>query len=257
MSPDGKSLKTEDLLHSAKNRAEAAHRAQGELIANMSHETRGPFTAILGYLEMLRSETCGALTETQREYLTYIQESTQRLLGLVNDFASLTTVDAEKKPFEPAPMSIRETFNAILSLFRQTAASRKVGLVFEVRGAEDVGVEADERKLKQALYNLVSNALKFTPAGGSVKVTAQVEKTSGELEISVRDSGIGVKEEDREKIFRSGKEEGHGRSEAFSLAVTKKLIEAHGGKIRCESESGKGSAFIFILPRLSKKKGEA
>jgi signal transduction histidine kinase len=239
-------------LEGALQLADAASRAKSVFLASMSHELRTPLNAIIGFAEVLAEGQAGELNERQREYAGNIGRSGRHLLGLIGDLLDLAKIESGKMELEASAFLLRPVLEFSVVMVRERARKRGVAVSLAVAPDADGTVVADERKLKQILFNLLSNAVKFTPAGGSVKVAA---RRSGpeRLELSVADTGIGIDAADLPRLFQeftqlhptgSGAEEGTG----LGLALTRKLVELHGGTIRAESVVGKGSTFTVQLP---------
>lgn len=241
-------------------RLEDASRAKSDFLANMSHELRTPLNSILGFSEILQEQMAGDLNEKQQEYVKYIFTSGKHLLSLINDILDLAKVEAGKMTLEANSFTLKPLLESSMAMLKEKAI--KHGLAMELDLApsltEDT-IEADKRKLKQILFNLLSNAVKFTPAGGTVRLKA--ESDGGLVRITVADTGIGIKPEDIGRLFHSFAQleapyakqyEGTG----LGLALTKNLVELHGGKIWVESEEGKGSSFIFTIPARQPEQGK-
>lgn len=242
--------RTADLVE-AKIIAETASRAKSDFLANVSHELRTPLNAVLGFSEIMRDGMVGPVTDEQKEYLTDIMESGQHLLDLINDILDLSKVEAGKMELEPSEFDFRELVERSLIMFKEKAFKHKMEAGYEA-GDEIGTVVADERRLKQVLFNLLSNAFKFTPDGGRITVRARL--IPGEqIECSVEDSGIGIKEEDIPRLFKPFEQleatltKEHGGT-GLGLALCKRIVELHGGRIWVESEFGKGSRFKFTFP---------
>jgi PAS domain S-box-containing protein len=238
-------------LRTAKEAAEAANRTKSDFLANMSHELRTPLNSVIGFSGVLKKEFYGKLNEKQSEYVRYIEDSGKHLLGLINDILDLSKVEAGKMKLDAAPVALKDVIQASVTMLRERALKSDIRLSVEIGPGVEEAIEADERKVKQILFNLLSNAVKFTPEGGSVTLTASKEDDA--VRICVADTGIGIKPEDMAKLFSeftqlestyTKKYEGTG----LGLALTKKLVELHGGRIWVESEEGKGSRFFFTLP---------
>jgi GAF domain-containing protein/anti-sigma regulatory factor (Ser/Thr protein kinase) len=234
-----------------KNREiEAANRHKSEFLANVSHELRTPLNAIIGFSEVLLEKYFGELNEKQNEYVDDILSSGRHLLSLINDILDLSKIEAGRMELEVTTFHLPDAIDNAMLLVRERASRHGIKLdqAIDERLGDFIG---DERKIKQILVNLLTNAVKFTPEGGQVKVEARSGDSA--VILSVVDTGIGIAKEDQEAIFEefrqaSGnyaqKREGTG----LGLTLTKRFVEMHGGKIWVESEVGKGSTFTFTLP---------
>jgi len=189
------------------------------------------------------------VTEEQQEYVETIRSCGESLLQLVNDILDLSKVEAGQIELEVAPFSLRDALERGVSMVKERATQNGVGLTLEA-GPHGEVVEADERRIRQVVFNLLSNAVKFTPGGGSVIVSSA--RVNGEVHISVSDTGPGIAAEDQARIFEEFQQTDVGARQlegtGLGLAVSKRLIELHGGRIWVESELGKGSMFTFALP---------
>jgi signal transduction histidine kinase/ActR/RegA family two-component response regulator len=245
--------KLEREVLTAKDVAEVATRVKSDFLANMSHELRTPLNSIIGFSEVLEDELLGALNPSQREDVQYIHKAGKHLLSLINDILDLAKVESGKMQLEVGRVSLKGLLESMLAMHREKASRRGVSIDLQMETVADMTIETDERKLKQILFNLLSNAVKFTPDGGSVRILARMLPGAKEIEISVEDTGIGIKPEDIQKLFMEfsqldsvyDKEYG---GTGLGLALTKKLVEMQGGRIRVVSEFGKGSIFTFVLP---------
>ncbi|MET0681808.1 MAG: GAF domain-containing protein [Casimicrobiaceae bacterium] len=229
---------------------EIASRHKSEFLANMSHELRTPLNAIIGFSEVLAERMFGEINEKQAEYLADILESGRHLLTLINDILDLSKIEAGRMELEPAEFSLPGAIDNALALVRERAQRREVRLARTIDPRVGT-VHADERKVKQVLLNLLSNALKFTPEGGRIDVEAVVR--DGMTQISVTDTGVGIAPEDLEAVFEEFRQVGTAAKKVegtgLGLAISRKFIELHGGRIWVTSKPGVGSTFAFTLPR--------
>jgi signal transduction histidine kinase len=228
---------------------ESASRHKSEFLANMSHELRTPLNAIIGFSQVMKQRLFGEINEKQEEYLDDILSSGNHLLDLINDVLDLSKVEAGQVELEVAPFSLSEALERGVVMVRERAAKNGVQVGLEL--APDVDeVRADERRIRQVVFNLLSNAVKFTPAGGNVVVAT--EQGDGEVLVSVADTGPGIAPEDQGRIFEEFQQTEVGvrqrEGTGLGLALSKRLVELHGGRIWVESEPGKGSRFAFTLP---------
>jgi GAF domain-containing protein len=228
---------------------EAASRHKSEFLANMSHELRTPLNAIMGFSEVLSERMFGDINEKQAEYIGDIRESGQHLLSLINDILDLSKIEAGRMELELSDFDLPSAMENTLILVRERA--QRLGITLGCAIDERLGtVHADERKVKQVLLNLLSNALKFTPEGGKISVSAAFQDSLAE--ISVRDTGVGIAPEDQEALFEEFRQVGTASKKVegtgLGLAISRKFIELHGGKIWITSQVGTGSTFTFTLP---------
>jgi two-component system, NtrC family, sensor kinase len=228
---------------------ETASQHKSEFLANMSHELRTPLNAIIGFSEVLSERMFGEINDKQAEYLGDILESGRHLLSLINDILDLSKIEAGRMELEPADFDLPNAIDNTLTLIRERAQRRGIALGRKVD--ERLGtIRADERKVKQVLLNLLSNALKFTPEGGRIDVRARV--MDDETEVSVTDTGVGIAPEDQAAVFEEFRQVGAAAKKVegtgLGLAISRKFIELHGGRIWVRSEVGKGSTFAFTLP---------
>jgi len=228
---------------------ETASRHKSEFLANMSHELRTPLNAIIGFSDVLAQRLFGDVNDKQAEYLADIIESGQHLLALINEVLDLSKIEAGRMEVEIAPLDARRTLDTALALVRERAQRRGVALACACDPQLPV-LQADERKVKQVLLNLLSNALKFTPEGGRVDVRAVVEGRYAR--ISVADTGVGIAPEDQAAVFEEFRQVGAASRKAegtgLGLAISRKFVELHGGSMGVISAVGEGSTFWFTLP---------
>jgi signal transduction histidine kinase len=218
-------------------------------VANMSHELRTPLNAIIGFSQVLREGISGEVNAKQHEYLDDILTSASHLLALINDVLDLSKVEAGQVELQLAPFSLQDALERGVSMVREQATQDGVQVVLHANGSLDV-VMGDERRIRQVIFNLLSNAVKFAPAGGQVDVNAT--RLNGEITVSVADTGPGIAAQDLDRIFEQFQQTEVGASQpegtGLGLALSKRFVEMHGGRIWCESVLGKGSTFVFTLP---------
>ncbi|MFO0557056.1 MAG: response regulator [Polyangiales bacterium] len=247
----------EERARAAESEARSRHlaeasRLKSEFLANMSHELRTPLNSIIGFGELLYDGEVGPLESQQREFVGDILTSGRHLLQLINDILDLSKVEAGRMDFVAEPLKLSAVIDEVCSMQRKIARERKIELSVEADPAIDE-VSLDGARLKQVLYNFVSNALKFTPEGGTVVVRTRREGAE-DFRLEVQDSGIGIAPSDIHRLFvefqqlRAGASKSHGGT-GLGLALTRKLVESQGGSIGVDSELGVGSTFYAILPR--------
>jgi signal transduction histidine kinase len=238
-----------DELQRVYRELESASRHKSEFLANMSHELRTPLNAILGFSQVLQKNLFGELNEKQEEYVEDILSSGNHLLSLINDVLDLSKVEAGQIELELAPFSLREAVERGVVMVRERASKNGVALAAEIEPEVQV-ITGDERRIRQILFNLLSNAVKFTPAEGRIDVSAA--RVDGEIQLAVADTGPGIAPEDAERIFEEFQQTDvgarHQEGTGLGLALSKRLVELHGGRIWVESEIGVGSRFVFTLP---------
>ena len=228
---------------------EAASHHKSEFLANMSHELRTPLNAISGFSQVLRKRLYGEINDKQSEYLDEILASSRDLLTLIDDVLDLSKVEAGQIELEVAPFSLTATLERGLVVVGERATKGDVHVSLVSEPGIDT-VTGDERRIRQVVLNLLWNAVKFTPSGGAVDVRAA--RIDGEVHVSVADTGPGIDLEDQARIFEEFQQAAAGREQregtGLGLALSKRLVELHGGRIWVESEPGKGSTFVFTLP---------
>lgn len=245
---------TQENLRLAKEAAEAASRAKSDFLANMSHELTTPLNFILGFADVLLAETAGPLTAKQRDYITRIRGGGNRLNNLLNDILDLSRVEAGATTVSQVSFTLGELLRACLLLHQEKAFKHGVTLALDTDAVEALPMATDPVILKKILFQLLANAMKFTPDGGTISLRAAPEPGhDGFVMIAVIDSGIGIAATDMPKLFMkfcqlespfTKKYEGTG----LGLALTKQLVELLGGTIRATSSQGQGSCFTVSLP---------
>ena len=238
-------------LEEANRALERATRAKSDFLATMSHELRTPLNSIIGFSDLLLDDLGeDAEAVRRRRYVSHIHESGRHLLNLVNDILDLAKVEAGRMDVHASTFEVADSLRAVDAVIRPLAERKELTLTTVV--APEVGtLHADEGKLKQVLYNLLANAVKFTPSGGRVETTARV--VDGAVEIAVTDSGIGIAPEDQARVFDEFQQldAGAGRRHegtGLGLALARRLVELQGGRLWVDSELGQGSRFTFTVP---------
>jgi PAS domain S-box-containing protein len=228
---------------------EKANRLKSEFLASMSHELRTPLHTIIGFSELLTEELEGPLNDKQRRFLGHILQDSRHLLELINEILDLSKIEAGRLELQKEQVDFAGCLDEVVTGLEQQAAAK--GIQIEVRNEFRASLYADRMRLKEILYNLLTNALKFTPDGGQVWVETVVQDRR--LQVMVGDTGIGVHPDEHRSIFEKfyqvgsttkGTREGTG----LGLPITRKLVELHGGEVRLESQPGQGSRFSFTLP---------
>jgi len=226
-----------------------ASRHKSEFLANTSHELRTPLNAILGYTELIQDNIYGEVPEKIREILERVQSNGRHLLGLINDVLDLSKIEAGQLTLSIGDYSIKEVVQTVVASAESLAAEKK--LLLKAVIAEDLPPgEGDERRITQALLNLVGNAIKFTETG---EVAVQAAAVDGAFQVAVTDTGPGIAAKDQERIFEEFQQADSSSTRkkggtGLGLSISKKIIELHGGRIWVESELGRGSVFRFTLP---------
>ncbi len=246
-------------IEAASRQIAETSRLKSEFLANMSHELRTPLNSIIGFAELLLDGEAGPLEPQPHEFVGDILKSGRHLQQLINDVLDLSKVEAGRMDFYAEQTSLRAAIEEVRTLLRTVSAQAQVAIDIDVDPAVD-HVVLDPSRLKQVLYNFVSNALKFTRAGGHVTVRTRARGAS-EFCVEVEDTGIGISPEDQDKLFvefqqlRTGAAKPHGGT-GLGLALTRRLVEAQGGSVGVRSALGRGSTFFAILPRNGARAGE-
>jgi cell cycle sensor histidine kinase DivJ len=245
-------------LEQAKADAEALASGKSRFLANMSHELRTPLNAIMGFSDIMRTRLFGPMPEKYGEYSQLVHEAGSHLLDLINDVLDMSKIEADRFELSREPFDAREAVSAALRLMRLQADGAGV----QLRGmlpTQPLEIDADRRALKQIVLNLVSNALKFTPKGGSVTVTAQ--GFAGVFELVVADTGVGISAEDLERLGRPYEQAGDSQRRAqgtgLGLSLVRSFAELHGGEMGIESILGEGTTVSVRLPVLLPPIGSA
>jgi len=238
-----------------------ANRLKSEFLANMSHELRTPLNAIIGFAQLLHDGKVGPIGANQKEYLSDILTSADHLLQLINDVLDLSKVESGKLEFQPETVNLAKLITEVRNILQPLAVGKHLTISVEVADAL-AQVVIDPAKLKQILYNYLSNAIKFTPEDGRITVRAHATENPADFRLEVEDTGIGIMADEVAKLFiafqqldssTAKKHQGTG----LGLALTKKIVEAQGGRVGVRSARGQGSVFFAILPIAAKTKSDS
>ncbi|MFD2265559.1 ATP-binding protein [Lacibacterium aquatile] len=258
--PDGATLflcldvtdraRAEAALRERARALEEADRLKTEFIANVSYELRTPLNTIIGFAEILSQAYFGPINERQREYTDGILESSGRLLLLINDILDLATIEAGYMVLDREMLPVQPLLEATLGLVRERARARDLALTLDIpaqeNGGGDLQVFADGKRMRQALFNLLSNACTFTQPGGAVALGATVE--DGYIELFVADTGVGIATGDKDRVFERFERRGRSAGAGLGLSLVKSIIELHGGTVDLTSQPGKGTRVVCRLP---------
>lgn len=233
---------------------EEANRLKSEFLANMSHELRTPLNSIIGLASLMEAGRVGAPSEQQKELLGDILNSSRHLLQLINDVLDLAKVEAGRVQLHPEPLDLSAVVREVTDTLRGMAAEKRIRLE-AMLDPSCLELHLDRSKLKQVLYNYLSNALKFTPEGGHIVVRA-VPEGAENIRLEIEDNGIGIAPDDLKTLFTEFRQLDSSAAKKYQgtglgLALTKKIVEAQGGRVEATSEAGGGSTFAAILPRTS------
>jgi len=239
-------------LDSANRELERASRTKDEFLANMSHELRTPLNGILGMSEILLEEQRGPLNDRQRGYVNIIDSSGRHLLSLINDILDLSKVEAGKLELDIETFSVNDLCQSSLNFIKQPAVNKGVQVSY-MPDPDLPTLQADPRRVKQILVNLLNNAVKFTPARGEVALEVRTDPAKGMIDFSIKDTGIGISPANQKRLFQPFTQLDTSLARAYEgtglgLVLVKRLVELHGGSISVESEADRGSRFTVSLP---------
>jgi signal transduction histidine kinase len=240
-------------LEFQRKQAEQASKAKSDFLAQMSHELRTPMNHIIGFTELTLDDRTGLLDDQKAEYLQDVLVSSRHLLELINDMLDLSKIEAGKVELEWGTIDLTELVKSSVSVVDDKLELKKIKVITDV-GEVPPEIQGDERRIKQILYNLLSNAVKFTPRSGTIRINGKVSEDHSMAVISITDSGIGIREENLQKIFlpfvqerESGSLQKQGTG--LGLSLSRHLVELHGGSIWAESSGlDCGSVFYFTIP---------
>lgn len=236
-------------LESLTQALEQESREKSLYLASMSHEMKAPLNAINGFAELLADTSYGTLDPEQQRFVSRIAEAGQHLLGLINDVIDIARIDAGRLEVAPQPVRINRAIEQVALICRGLARDYDVSLRFDPDPADPL-VLADDRRLKQVLFNLISNAAKYSHAGSVVRVQAGAE--NGHVRVSITDQGVGIRPEDRDRIFepfeRTDAAMRMADGAGLGLPLSRRLVELQGGEMGVDSKPGEGSTFWFTLP---------
>jgi signal transduction histidine kinase len=243
------SVRVERALRERNDALQAADQLKSEFVANVSYELRTPLNTTLGFAEILYNRYFHDLNDRQMEYARGILDASQQLLMLINDILDLATIEAGHMVLEREKFDLHDALESVIALVRDRARRQTLDLRFDC--PPDIGqIEADERRIKQVAFNLLNNAIKFTPAGGAVALTARRE--GDRMLVIVRDTGVGIPREETRHILASGAQKGRGMGRhpgaGLGLPLVRSFVELHGGWAQVESETGQGTEVICHLP---------
>ncbi len=244
------SVRVQKALSERNEALEAADRLKSEFIQHVSYELRSPLTSIIGFTELLSDEAIGSLNDQQREYMDHIESSSSALLAIINDILDLATVDAGIMALEVGEVDIGKTIHSAVDGLRDRLEEQNITLDLSI--PDDIGAfHADENRIRQILFNLAANAIRFSNAGGRIEIRGH--KDAGWVEFMIIDNGVGIPEDILPSVFHafeSHSQPGHRKGAGLGLSIVKSLVELHGGYIDIESATGVGTTVTIRLPEV-------
>ena len=244
--------RTSDELGRLYAQLEAANRHKSQFLANMSHELRTPLNAIIGFSEILRERLYGELNERQARYVQHILEAGHHLLGLINDVLDLSKIEAARMELQPEELDVADALRGVHAVLKPLVEKKRQTLDLAVQPGVTT-IFHDAGRFRQVIYNLLSNANKFTPDGGAIRTSARLDE-HGHLEVAVADTGVGISPEDHQRVFEEFRQvdSGYARKQqqgtGLGLALARQFVRLMGGDVRVESQLGHGATFTFYLP---------
>lgn len=241
-------VRVEQALRASNEALEAADQLKSEFIANVSYQLRTPLNAIMGFAEILHNQYFGEMNPRQMEYAKGVLEAGRRLLALINDILDLATIEAGFMVLELEEVDVGQLLQSVAALTRDWA--RKQSLDLRVNIPTGIRMQADEKRLKQALFNLISNAIRYTPAGG--RITLDGALRNGEVVLSVADTGVGIPKADQSRVFNRferGGDPARQTGAGLGLSLVKSFIELHNGRVEMESRPDEGTVVRCLLPQ--------
>jgi signal transduction histidine kinase len=245
------SVRVEQALRASNAALAAADRLKSEFVANVSYQLRTPLNTIMGFAEILTNQYFGTLNERQIEYTRTIMEASKRLLLLINDVLDLATIEAGRMALNCRSIGIADLLNAAKQMTAEWARQQSLEILIDC--PSDIGqFDVDEHRMKQVLFNLISNSIKYTPAGG--RITLEARRRDNWIALAIIDTGIGIPEADRERVFgkfERANSQARQSGAGLGLSLVKSFIELHGGRIEIESEVNKGTRITCYVPAVS------
>ena len=225
----------------------ASDKIKTEFLSNISHELRTPLNSIIGFSELLMHPKTGTLNKKQQEFIKDIQSEGIRLLGMINEILDMTKIESGTVALNLREFDIFQAITETLNILKPLYEKRQIKIILE---CANIIIKADYLKIRQILFNIISNGIKYSPINGTIEINTKATKKN--LIIKIKDNGCGIEKKDQRKIFKKFEQiEAKENSTGLGLTITKELVKLHGGKIKLNSEKDKGAEFIIILPVLS------